>query len=206
MPLPSQPGGDFDPAWSPDGRYLLFTSIRNGGRPMIYRWDLEKMKDEPPVMLSEEYNRDLEPAWSPDGQRIAFISTRKGVTMIYIMNADGSNQVPFSESGGAFNFRPEWSPDGQVILFTQQTARGAVPYLFAAPLNEGGDYQEYRITSDMVPMREGRYSPDGLWIAFESWPEGRNHDIYIMTAYGANRRRLTSEPSAEFDPAWRPAP
>jgi Tol biopolymer transport system component len=53
-------------------------------------------------------------------------------------------------------------------------------------------------------MRESSYSPDGAWIAFESWPEGSNHDIYIMTPNGLGRQRLTSEEGFEFDPAWRP--
>lgn len=53
-------------------------------------------------------------------------------------------------------------------------------------------------------MREGRYSPDGLWIVYESWPKGGNHEIFIMTVNGAQRRQITDDPRNDFDPAWRP--
>ena len=57
---------------------------------------------------------------------------------------------------------------------------------------------------EVIPMRESDYSPDGTWIAFESWPEGSNHDIYVMTPNGSGRQRLTDQEGFEFDAAWRP--
>jgi len=47
-------------------------------------------------------------------------------------------------------------------------------------------------------------SPDGNWLAFESWPDGSNHDIYIMTINGANWVRLTTDKDFDFGAAWRP--
>jgi Tol biopolymer transport system component len=88
-------------------------------------------------------------------------------------------------------------------LFTQIENQGDIPRLVVAPLEEDG-MREYMLNRDPIPMREGRYSPDGFWIAFECWPKGANHDIYIMTANGAGRRQLTTQPRADFDPAWRP--
>ncbi len=61
---------------------------------------------------------------------------------------------------------------------------------------------EFQISPVNVPMREARYSPDGLWLIFESWPEGGNHDIYIMTANGSNRQRISENPLNDFDGAW----
>jgi Tol biopolymer transport system component len=80
-----------------------------------------------------------------------------------------------------------------------------VPRLMAARY-EGDTYMETKVVPDATPMREGAFSPDGFWLAFESWPEGGNHDIYIMTTNGLARQRMTDDQAFDFDPAWRPGP
>jgi Tol biopolymer transport system component len=71
------------------------------------------------------------PKWSPDGSRIVFESTRDTApsdfpgnvsTHIYVMNADGSNQINISgpNSGvNQFDHSPAWAPDGTKIVFTR---------------------------------------------------------------------------------------
>jgi Tol biopolymer transport system component/serine/threonine protein kinase len=199
-PLSTTPGGDFDPDWSPDGNKIVFTSTRKGGRPQIYVMDLRTKET---TILSDEYSRDWQPVWSPDGTKIAFITNRKGPYQVWIMDADGKNQELFSHSINGNDTHPAWSPDGKLLLFTQIESQGDIPRLVVAPLEDAG-MREYKLNRDPIPMREGRYSPDGFWIAFESWPKGANHDIYIMTANGAGRRQLTTQPRDDFDPAWRP--
>ena len=53
------------------------------------------------------------------------------------------------------------------------------------------------------PVENVTFSPDGLWLAFESWPDGRNHDIFVMDTDGKNLIRLTTDPDFDFDPTWR---
>jgi serine/threonine protein kinase len=200
MPLPNVPGGDFDPAWSPDGKQIVFTSMRTGGRPRVYLINLE---DNEVGLLSEQYSYDRQPAWSRDGQKIAFVTTQKGPVQIWTMDPNGDNQEIFTRSGDKINTHPDWSMDGELILFTQIEAPGRVPGLAAASYDEGG-YSEFRFDFGSVPIRDPKYSPDGLWLVFESWPEGRNHDVYLMAASGAGRTRLTESDSFDFDPDWRP--
>jgi len=200
-PLPTVPGGDYDPAWSPDGNFIAFTSLRNSGRPRIHAIDL---RDDTVTRLSGQYSYDRQPAWSPDGKRIAFVTTQKGPYQIWTMNADGSNPQIFTRSADARNNHPVWSLDGELILFTQVDSGGGPPSLVAASYKEG-DYNEYRYALNPWPIREARYSPDGLWLVFESWPKGSNHDIYIMSASGAARTQLTNWARFDFDPVWRPA-
>ena len=57
------------------------------------------------------------PAWSPDGKYIAYVAEKKGESLeIYVMNADGSNQIRITNSPGR-DFAPAWSPDGNRLLF-----------------------------------------------------------------------------------------
>lgn len=202
MPLPSVPGGDYDPSWSPDGKKIAFTSLRNGGRSRIYVINLE---DSVVERLSDQYSYDRQPAWSLDGTKQAFVTTQKGPVQIWTMDADGSNQQLYSRSADAINSHPVWSPDGELILFTQISHSRRVPGVVAASYKDG-EYSEFRYELGPVPVREAKYSPDGLWLVYESWPEGNNHDIYIMTASGAARTRLTDAPGYDFDPVWRPIP
>ena len=201
-PLPTVPGGDFDPSWSPDGKFIVFTSLRNSGRPRIYRLNLDDGSVE---RLSQQYDRDKQPSWSPDGQKIAFATINKGVQQIWTMNPDGSGRIAFSLSGPKINSNPVWSPDGEVILFNQMDSPGSVPMLAAGSYKEG-EYNEYRYDLGPLPVREPKYSPDALWLVFESWPEGSNHDVYIMAVNGSGRTQVTDWARLDFDPAWRPVP
>jgi TolB protein len=198
QPIPTVPGGDFDPVWSPDGTQIAFTSLRDNGRSKILIYNLQENLV---ASLSDVYSRAKQPAWSPDGKEIIFISERRGAPQIWSMNSDGSNQQLFSKSPGYLNSHPTWSPDGEVILFTQLIASGGIPRLAVAPY-QFEDYEEYPFTQDQTPMREARYSPDGFWIAFEGWLPDSNQNIFIIASNGASREQVTSDPAVDFDPAW----
>jgi serine/threonine protein kinase len=200
MPLPNVPGGDFDPSWSPDGKKIVFTSIRNTGRTRVYVIDLETNEV---TRLSQQYSYDRQPVWSPDGSRIAFVTTQKGPVQIWTMAPDGSDQRLFTRSADAVNSYPTWGVNGEVILFTQVEQSGGIPALVAGSYNDNL-YSEFRFDLGPTPAREARYSPDGLWLVFEGWPSGSNHDIYLISASGAGRVRLTTWERIDFDPAWRP--
>lgn len=77
-----------EPAWSPDGRYIAFRSIREGNHD-IYVIDLETGEEQ---RLTDDPGRDVEPGWSPDGEWITFSSSRASSnTDVYIMRRDGSD-------------------------------------------------------------------------------------------------------------------
>jgi serine/threonine protein kinase len=206
MQLPTAPGGDFDPAWSPNGREIMFTSLREFKLPQVYAINLENNEVR---RIGEKFVWNAQASWSPDGSQIVFISTRNALYQIFTMGQNGKDAVLISRSKDLIDTHPVWSPNGQTILFTQMDAKRQVPRLVAIPsklnIAELYKYLEYPLYDDLQPRREAVFSPDGIWIAFESWPGGINHDIYVDTLNTTVPQPLTTDEALDFDPAWQPA-
>ena len=205
-PLPTSPEGDFDPAWSPNGKTLAFTSLRTS-RPSIFLLDLDTMRA---TDISQSKFADFQPSWSPKSLQLAFV--RKVVyEQIWTMSADGAQQNIYSPVGEVNNFYPTWSQDGNIIFYSQSSMDfTSPPILIGMRYEDRAAGHEFHIpaasTSDLGPIAGVSVSPDGFWLAYEGWPVGKNHDIYMMTANGANVTRLTSDAGLDFDPVWRPIP
>jgi Tol biopolymer transport system component len=206
-PLPSSPAGDFDPDWSPVEDKIVFTSLREGGRPNIFVMDLANRAA---INLSNTVAHDYQPSWSPDGSLILFVTTRAGPTQIWFMDPSGRPWDVFSRSNTLSNTDPFWSPDGLLVLFTQFTGGSSNrPQLIGAPWQEGGPergFNEVQIIESNAGVREAEYSPDGFWLVFVSAQEPGNFDIFIARSTGAGIERVTTDGAADFDPAWRPDP
>jgi len=110
---------DWAPAWSPDGKHILFQSDRDGNQE-IYVMNADGSN---PRNLTKDEADDFQPAWSPDGSTIAFDSDRdgQGNRDVYVMDVDGSNQRRLTDGPGMDGL-PTWSPDGRYIAF--QSDRG----------------------------------------------------------------------------------
>ncbi len=180
-----------EPAWSPDGAQIAFSSNRAGNYE-IYVMDKDGSNKERLTETNQEFTDDL-PAWSPDGLRIAFSrSFRSGdsiVTTIQVMDKDGSNGEPLTEGK-----EPAWSPDGAQIAFSSNRAGNYEIYV----MNKDGSNKE-RLTEGVQPA----WSPDGAQIAFSSNRAG-NYEIYVMDKDGLNKERLTYNSSDDRTPTWSP--
>ena len=88
------------------------------------------------IRLTNHPAADLAPVWSPDGTRIAFESLRDGNSEIYVMDADGSNQVNLTRHE-ADDHAPSWSPDGGLIAFESVRDGARELYVMNADGTEG---------------------------------------------------------------------
>jgi WD40 repeat protein len=191
--LTTQPLADADPAWSPDGSRVAFTSERDGNSE-IYVMNADGTNQ---VRLTTSASLDSRPAWSPDGTRIAFASARNGNTQVYVMNADGTNPVRLTNNG-SFDSDPAWSPDGTRIAFS--SSRDGLGGIWIMNADGTGAAQ---LTSNTRSDWQPAWSPDGTRIAFAR-AVVNNSDIYIVNVDGTGLRQLTHEISNAMDPAWSP--
>ncbi len=145
---------DDDPAWSPDGRRVVFTrDVDTVIGPDHRNWDILTMRvsggDE--RNLTKDPSHDVEPNWSPNGRRIAFTSVPEGGVdddaEIYTMGIDGSRVRRLTDNT-TFDGQPNWSPNGRQISFQSYREGQLSIYTMRG---EGSDQKQRRSPQDFRP-------------------------------------------------------
>jgi serine/threonine protein kinase len=137
-------------------------------------------------------------------EAIVFASNHSGQYDLYRINADGSNQVIFNQTGRDERF-PAISPDGRQIVFSG----GDEPTRDLYIMNADGTGAE-RITSNQDDERYPVWSPDGKTIAFSRTRRSDlNMDIYLLTDTGkgfakAKPSVLVGDIDTDVYPTWSP--
>jgi tol-pal system beta propeller repeat protein TolB len=182
--------GAVNPAWSPDGRQVVFNSLLTRD---IYIINADGTGLAP---LTFHPANDANPDWSPDGRRIAFNSNREDEsnTDIYVMNSDGTGEPVRLTSALGVDMAPDWSRDGRQIAFESQRDGNREIYV----MNSDGTDDQFRLTFNLELDAFPSWSPDGQWIAFHRQlfqipglnpPNGS--EIFAVRADGSQEMRLT---------------
>jgi Tol biopolymer transport system component len=104
--LSNNPANDYEPAWSPDGKRIAFTSTRTNQNGNIYLMNADGT-DQKPVASNDASNSS--PTWSPDGKWLGVAEGCDAKLGIYVMDVNGANQTPVVNDAKD-NFSPAWRP------------------------------------------------------------------------------------------------
>jgi Tol biopolymer transport system component len=170
--LTDSPAGDYSPAWSPDGRKIVFASDRDGNLE-IYLMNADGSGQ---TRLTEDPASGYDPDWSPDGRRIAFTSARSP-SGLYVMDADGSDEALVAADGST----PAWSPAGGEITFVRYPVS-----IWAVNPDTGAE--TFLLESD-AKVSAVEWTPDAGTIIFvldQSSGFGTQFGAYTMSSDGSD--------------------
>jgi len=197
--LTNTPGYDAEATVSPNGKTIVWTSVRDGDLE-IYAMDLDGTH---PRRLTHEVGYDGGAFFSPDSKRIVYraqhpanqeeLDQYKGLLAqnlvepgrleIFIMNADGSGKQQVT-TNGASNFSPYFHPDGHRVIFSSNVDTR----------NEGGrpEFHLYLVNEDGVGLERvsfgGKFnsfpmfSPDGkrlVWVSDRNAKEPGEFNVFL---------------------------
>jgi TolB protein len=197
--LTSTPGYDAEATVSPNGKTIVWTSVKDGDLD-IYAMDLDGTRVR---RLTDDVGYDGGAFFSPDSKRIVYrashptdpaeVSRYKellaqqlvepGQLELFVMHADGTNKQPVT-SNGASNFSPFFHPDGRRIIFSsnvESRGEGGRPSFHLYLINDDGTGQE-RLTTEGHFNSFPMFSPDGkrlVWVSDRNTKEPGEFNVFI---------------------------
>jgi Tol biopolymer transport system component len=160
-------GNDFDPAFSPDGRYVAYRSECGGGGIFVMGATGESKR--------RVVDFGYQPAWSPDGRELAVVTerleaptSRNSTSALWVVEVDsGKKRQPTLHDA----MGPSWSPDGRRIVFWGlRPDRSFQRDLFtvAADGSESAVEKAVALLDDKAVDWAPRWSTDGRFVWYSS--------------------------------------
>ncbi|MCC7415662.1 MAG: PD40 domain-containing protein [Acidobacteria bacterium] len=202
------------PRISPDGRYVVFLSERDGYSVDVFLADARSgaiLRKLVSAASDPHYDSlqfiDSAGAWDAASRRFALASVRDGSSVISIFDTADDSRQDVEVAAVDQIFSPSWSPDGRRIAFSAM--KGGVTDLYALTLSSTSDVQA--LTDDPFSDLQPAWSPDGTRIAFstdrfssslDTLTFGR-HELAVLDLQTGKIDRITSGGGAKaIDPQW----
>jgi TolB protein len=180
------PYGHEDPAWSADGRRIVFVSKQDGGERIVTTDPDGRRR----ARISRSSQRAIHPAWLRDSRQLLYCTDddlrplKKNSSEIYI--ADAATGAVRPVITGGVNTYPSGSPDGRRIVFRRMLGETNSEVFVA----DGDGSHAVNLTNNPAFYGWPAWSPDGRQIAFASNRAGdpQIYKIYVMAADGSDVR------------------
>jgi serine/threonine protein kinase len=184
-----------DPSISPDGRRLALARTVNGNTNI---WMLDLARGAL-TRFTFDMAADIAPVWSHDGRSILFSSSRNGIVDLYRKSTTGAGSEELVLTTKQNKGASDWSPDGRFVLYrSPSTATGFD--LWVVPMD--GERIPVPVVQTNSDERDGQFSPDGKWIAYQSNESGRM-EIEVQSFPGpGGKLQVSNNGGAQV--RWRP--
>ena len=173
------PGGMLTPRLSPNGSLVAFekfpANMFNGD---VWLLDLKRNSS---TRFTFGPGSSQYPVWSPDGSEIVFASNRDGVLNLYRKPVDGSRAEQLLLRTGDDKQAFDWSHDGRFLLYGAGRNFGT-GQMWVLPMR--GEPNPIPFSQNRFDERDGEFSPDGRWVAYESNETGQ-YEIYVRAFFGS---------------------
>jgi Tol biopolymer transport system component len=193
---------DWNPVWSPDGRYLYFSSVR-GGSMNLWRVRIDESSGKtlgPPEPLTAPSRFVAHLSFAADGRRFAYAS---------VESSQNIQRVGFDPVAETVDPRPEWITSGTTRWVYPDVSRDGEWLALASTLPQEDVFVSQadgtgirQLTNDAALDRMPRWSPDGKRIAFYS-NRGGSWDAWTINRDGSGLEQLTKGAEAHY-PIWSP--
>jgi TolB protein len=183
------------PRWSPDRRFLVFTTYRNRNTQDI---DMIELATGKRWTLVAQGGLNITPVFSPDGNSLAYSSSHEGNAELYRLDTK-TKAVQRLTTHAAGDLSPSWSPSGRELVFTSDRSGGPQIFLMSA---DGSNVR--RLTFEGDYNAAPAWSPRGNWIAYVCRTPKKEYKLCVITPDGQKRLQLTTGLGVDDSPSWSP--
>lgn len=205
--LTNEPGRDYEPDASPDGKTIVFASQRaTGESAQLYLMDIDGSNVRRLTFSAGATGTILDdyPEWSPDGTRIVFQRTvisedkKQVYADIWLIDPKTGQETALTKTQNIWDSTPSFTTDGKSVLY--ESNRAGSFDIYRQPVDGG---EAVLVFASDGTDSDAKQSPDGREIAFVS-DRGGDFGVYVVDSDGSNLRQLTSSDGKEECPQWSP--